>query len=341
MIEFRDARPQDDAQLTRLVASPLPGSLSLAFCREPSYLASCAQCGPPRRVLTAVDGDTVVALCSFYLRTYQWEGQRRPVWLVGDFRALPRYAGRGITGQGWRALRQRLEGHPAMISLLEDNPRALQLFSKSRPHWPRLQPLASLRTNITPLWWWPRERSLFPVRSLQTEQLLEFANSRREPLSPEISREDLGSALPGLERFWGVFSRAGQLLGVAGLSEPRQHRQVRVAGYGGWYARLHRWSRALGRPLLPDPGSQVRLSTACLLSCSQAAPFRALFERLKSEARAAGSSFLVWCQGGSDLSGWFDRLRFRYASRLYQLLWEGEQPLPPLPGQAGYEVAWL
>ena len=93
MIEFREARPQDDAQLTQLVGSPMPGNLSLAFCREPSYLESCVSCGPMRRVLTAVEVETVVALCSFFLREYQWAGQARQVWTLSNFRAVPEQAG--------------------------------------------------------------------------------------------------------------------------------------------------------------------------------------------------------------------------------------------------------
>lgn len=342
MIQFREARAQDDAQLTRLVATPLPGDLSLAFCREPSYLASCAQCGPARQVLTAVQGDQVVALCSFFLRSYQWEGQQREVWLLGDFRALPQHAGRGITGRGWKAIRQRLQGRPALISLLRDNPRTLRLFSKPRPHWPRLHPVGSLCTNITPLGWWPPQTSSYPVRALSENEVLTFANSRREPLSPQIHASDFGRALPPAQQFWGVFSPQGKLLGGAGLAQQRAHRQVKIAGYGGIYARLHRWGRALRLPLLPEPGSQVALSTATLLDCPQPGPFRALFDRLKREARAAGSSFLVWCRGGAvDPTRLWDRLRFRLHSRLYQLLWDDQQPLPPLTGPLGYEVAWL
>lgn len=346
MIEFREARAEDDEQLTRLIASPLPGDLSLAFCREPSYLTSCARCGPRRRVLTAVQQGQVIALCSFFLRSYHWGGTTHQVWTLSDFRALPQHAGKSITGRGWRAIRQLLEGRPAMISVLRENHRTMRLFSKPRPQWPGLHPIGALCTNITPLWKWPRllaardpQASL--VRQLSPEQVLSFANDRREPLSPRIGAEDFGTVLPPMDRFWGVFSTRGELLGAAGLSEPRAHRQVKISSYGGFYARLHRWSRVLGVPLLPDPGSQVALSTACLLNCSAPGPFRSLFARLKVEARKAGSSFLVWCKGGTDFTSVWDRLRFRYHSRLYQLLWEGDRPLPALPSPLGYEVAWL
>lgn len=335
MVEFRQARPEDDAQLTRLVSQPMPGNLSLAFCREPSFLKSCALCGPARRVLTAVEGERVVALCSFFLREYHWEGQSQAVWTLSDFRALSSKAGLSITGRGWKCLRGLLDGLPAMISVLHDNPRALQLFSKPRPGWPRLRPIGDLCTNITPLWRWPRTRHCHHVTSIAPEQMMAFQASHPEPLRPLVQCEDLGTVLPPSHRFWGVYDRAGILQGCAGLSEPSAFRQVRIHGYAGVYRWLHRFS------LLPGVGSTVPLSFASLLHCRHPRAFRALFERLKSEARAAGSRFLIWCQGGPDLTSWWDRLRLRYGSRIFQVLWDGDRPLPELRGPLSPEVAWL
>ena len=341
MIEFREARPQDDAQLTQLVGSPMPGNLSLAFCREPSYLESCVSCGPIRRVLTAVEGETVVALCSFFLREYQWAGQARQVWTLSDFRAVPEQAGRSITGRGWTAIRSLLDGRPAMISVLRDNQRALKLFSKPRPGWPRLAPIGDLCTNITPLWKWPRVSHPHSVRVLDQAEVADFVNGSKEALSPLVDPNDFGTVLPPAQRFWGVFGNDGRLVGCAGLSESGNFRQVKIHSYAGFYGKLHLIGRYLGLPMLPEPGSKVRLSTACLLHCPQPGPFRALFDRLKAEAQAVGSKFLVWCRGGDDPTWPWDRLRFRYHSRLYQLLWEGDQPLPQLSSPLGYEVAWL
>lgn len=335
MIEFRPARPEDDAQLTRLVSQPMPGDLSLAFCREPSYLGSCAQYGPPRRVLTAVEGDRVVALCSFFLREYHWDGQPRAVWTLSDFRALSSKAGLSITGRGWKCLRGMLDGIPAVISVLHDNRRALRLFSKPRPGWPSLRPVGDLCTNITPLWRWPRSAQPSTVAPLERGQVLAFHAGHPEPLRPLLGESDFGTVLPPAQRFWGVFDDTGSLQGCAGLSEPAAFRQVKIHGYSGVY----KWLRRLS--LLPRVGSTVPLSFASLLHCRQPEAFRALFERLKSEARAAGSRFLVWCQGGPDLTAWWDRLRLRYKSRLFQVLWDGDPPLPPLRGPLSPEVAWL
>lgn len=319
----------------------MPGDLSLAFCREPSYLSSCAHCGPPRRVLVATDKGQVVALCSFFLRSYQWMGRKLSVWMLSDFRALPQHAAKSITGRGWRAIRDLLEGHPAMLSVVRDNLRAHKLFTKSRPGWPTLAPIGSLCTNISPLWENSFKPGPYRVDVLHAEQVLAFTNRRKDPISPLVEGRDFGSVLPEASRFWGVYSPEGGLLGCAGLSEPLAYRQIRIHAYSGFFGMLYRLCHALRLPLLPVPGSLVPLSTACLLSCPHPVAFQALFEVLKRQARLAGSRFLVWCMAGSARTRLWDNLRFRYRSDLYQLLWPGERPLPAVTGPLGYEIAWL
>lgn len=336
---FREARPEDDAQLTRLIALPMPGNLSLSFTREPSYLKACAHCGPPRRVLTALEGDKVVALTSFFLREYWWDGQPRQVWTLSDFRTLPKRAGYGITGQGWKALRELLDNKPAMLSVVEENTRALALFSKPRPGWPSLHSIANLRTNLTPLIPfpnWPSKR--YKTRRMNPEEILNALQRNPQPLQPLIEAKDFGTTIA--HDFWGVF-QGDQLVGYAGLHDQRTHRQVRIHSYGGWYKRLHRLGRALHLPLLPEPGGEIPLRTASLLHCPDPSAWRVLRQRLQKEARSQKAKFLVWCRAGPNPTN----LSFAYRSRLYQILWEGEKPLPALAKSGSdplsFEVAWL
>ncbi len=340
---FREARPEDDAQLTRLIATPMPGDLSLSFARQPSYLAACAQCGPHRRVLVATDGETVVALVSFFLREYWWDGQPRPVWTLSDFRALPERAGFGITGQGWKALRELLGDYPAMMSVVQDNDRAFALFSKPRPGWPRLVPIAPLHTNLSPLLpvpTWPSLR--YETRRLTREELLRTLKTKPAALSPLLESQEFGTVAAPSEEFWGVFERfSGRLCGSAGLWNQRAHRQVRIHAYSGWYGRLERLGQLLRRPLLPPVGSEVPVRSVSFLRCPEPTAWSVLLRRLKTEARRQGAKFLVWCREGPSPSD----LGFTYRSHLYQVLWNDENPLPALAkpdhNPLGFEVAWL
>lgn len=335
---FREARPEDDAQLTQLIATPMPGDLSLSFQRQPSYLQACSACGPRRRVLVALEGAKVVALTSFFFREYWWDGQFRAVWVLSDFRALPQRAGYGITGQGWKALRTLLEGHPALISVVEDNRRALSLFSKPRPGWPRLHPVAQLSTNLAPILpWLPGAARRYRVHRLDPETFLEAFSQADVALHPRLELADLEPF--GLD-LWGVFE-GEKLLGFAGLSDQSRHRQVVIHAYHGWYHWLHRLGSRLRLPLLPPPGSQVRHGTVGLLHCPDPAAWRALKSTLLRRARNTGARFLIWCRAGNQ--PW--NLSFVYRSRLFQILWEGENPLPALAKSCSeplsFEVSWL
>lgn len=340
---FREARPEDDAQLTQLIATPMPGDLSLSFTRQPSYLKACSQCGPTRRVLVALDGERVVALTSFFLREYWWDEQPRQVWTLSDFRALPERAGFGITGQGWKALRGMLGGHPAMLSVVGDNKRALALFSKPRPGWPRIRPIADLRTNLSPLLPLPAWASRrYTTRRLTQDELKAVIDEKPPLLGPLIEVGELGDLTAPSNQFWGVFEgHSGKLCGSAGLWNQSAFRQIRIHSYRGWYGRLSRLGQALRIPLLPPPGSEVPVCTASLLRCSDPAAWSVLLRRLKSEARRQGAKFLVWCREGSNPLN----LSFAYPSRLYQVLWDDEKPLPTLAKPdhypLGFEVAWL
>lgn len=332
---FSEAQPSDDEQLTQLIARPMPGDLSLSFSREPSYLNACARCGPPRRVLVAKEQDKIVALTSFFLRDYWWNEKPTEIWTVSDFRALPSKAGLGITGKGWKALRLLLDHKPAIISVVADNPRAVALFLKPRPGWPRLHPLADLRTNLTPLIFTRRpQNGPYQTRPLSAEELQRALKQNPQPLQPVVDDKDFGTTLPPADNYWGVFHN-DTLLGYAGLHDQSAHRQIRIHSYAGWYQILARLR------LLPQPGSEIPLRTASLVHCPDSTAWSVLKQRLEHEAKQQNAKFLVWCRAGRaplDLS-------FTYRSRIYQLVWEGEKPLPPLakkgPHPLSFEVAWL
>lgn len=338
MTIFRDALASDDEQLTELIATPMPGALSLSFSRDPSYLQACQSCGPKRSVLTAVDGREIVATCSYFKRDYWFQGVRRGLWMVCDMRARDRAAGLSVTGRGWPELRERLGPEPRFMSLVSDNVRADRLFRKSRPGWPRLVDWLALRTHIFPLAGVRAKRAGAAIRPLGQEELLSFLDELgpNRDLVPVVESHDFGSVLPGGQDFWGYFE-AGKMVACAGLWNPAE-RQVRVHSYGGWYETVYRTGRRFG---LPSPGRALNISYVVLLLGAEKACAR-LLAHLRSQAKARGASFLVW--GSAEGAPALPKVhwpKFTYHSTLSQLLWDEEQPLPkPRPG-ATYEVAWL
>lgn len=334
---FRDAQPADDPLLTRLMAKPMPGDLSLSLTREPSFLRSCAECGPPRRVLTAVHHQDLVALCTYFPWTYWQAGEKREIWTVADFRAQQNAAHRSVTGRGWTALRERLGQKPAIISVVDDNPISYRLFSKSRPHWPSLHKVARLRTLILPLWCFPnlaREAGLVRPTTAQIVDCLRIQASRCE-LFPVLNEEDVGVVSPAVEEFVACFD-GSKVEACGALWDPSPYRQIWVESYGGFYARLRR----LG--LLPPPGTEVKAFFAAFLGGSCVSSVRRVFRELLRRAQERGAHFLVW-GGDENGSAPFPSYwpHFTYKSSLFQLLWEGDSALSAPSRPAAYEVAWL
>lgn len=340
-MEFRLAQPEDDRELTRLIGLPMPGELSLSFTREPSYLSSCAHCGPRREVLLAQHNGEVLALCSYFLHHYRVRGQWREVWTVGDFRATLKAASRSVTGRGWAALRERLEGKPALISVVDQNRNALRLFSKQRKNWPSLHKIGELTTYMLPLIG-SGDSPPFGVVRPSAGAVVKSLNEwwKDSFLAPQVVASDFGSVLPPAESFRAV-SDGTQLLACGALWDQSDYRQVKVAGYRGSYVNLKRWSDRLGLGILPQPGASVTSTFACFLEGIEPQATRAVMEALCGEAKRSGSHFLVYSQDRSKPApfpkSWL--LPLSYPSTLYQLVWPGDQKLPF--SSVGYPVCWL
>ncbi|MCA9775545.1 MAG: hypothetical protein KC800_02465 [Candidatus Eremiobacteraeota bacterium] len=335
MIQFREAKVEDDPELTRLVAKPMPGDLSLSMARDPSFLRSCARCGPPRRVLVAEKQGELMAVCTHFLWKYRVLDEVREIWTAADFRAESRAAGLSVTGLGWRALRDRLEGKPALISLVKDNPLSFKLFSKRRKGWPALHEVAQLQTLMLPLAAIPKLRPKIGLFQPVSSQICELNRLDKRHLRPELKEEDIGRVTPGEESFLAQHDGVG-LSACGALWDLSEYRQIKIAGYGGLYAKLKRWCA----PILPEKGSQVRVSFASFLRGTCRNSLGNVFQGLVLRARERGSQFLVW---GGDISEDppFPKYwpHFRMESTLFQLRWKGDEQLPR--GFCGYEVAWL
>lgn len=335
MIRFREAKAEDDQELTRLVARPMPGNLSLSMARDPSMLASCANYGPPRRVLVAEQRAELVAVCTHFLWRYRVGDEVREIWTVADFRAEQRAAASSVTGLGWRALKKRLEGKPALISLVEDNPLSFRLFSKARKGWPGLHQVTRLKTLMLPLALLPSIQSNLGILQPSEEQTCRLLNGDKRHLAPVFEIGDIGRVTPAAESF--LAHHDGVKLSACGaLWDPSDYRQIRIAGYDGWYAKLKRWCS----PLLPERGSEVRVRFAAFLKGSCRRSAEQVFRGLAARAKEQGAQFLVW-GGEAGEPPPFPRHwpHFRMDSSLYQLCWDEEERLPR--AECGYEVAWL
>lgn len=336
LIRFREPGPEDDAALTALVGQPMPGKLSLSFTREPSLLESCLRHGPPRRVLMAEDEAGPLAVCTYFCRPYWVRGEPKEIWTIGDFRATKRAAGKSVTGLGWSAIRERLEGKPALLSLVDDNPVARRLFTKGRKGWPTLHRVALLITYLLPVSAVPSSAPTLGLFQPDEAQICRML--RPSHLSPVLTPNDIGVVTPGRENFLGY--HGGVKMDACGaLWDPSAYRQIKVTGYGGLYARMKALEDRLGGGLLPPVGSQVKTWFVAFLRGSRPGK-EAVFRHLLERAREGGAQFLILGADPNDpppFPAFWPRFRMR--SSLYELKWNGGSDLGF--AKSGYEVAWL
>jgi len=105
---FSVAGPSDEPEIRRLVAStPMPGSITVRFEREPDYFLGCSVMGDVCEVLIArhgPDGELAGIVCRSE-RTLLVNGEERRVGSIGQVRVAARFQGRWLLHRGLPLLR--------------------------------------------------------------------------------------------------------------------------------------------------------------------------------------------------------------------------------------------
>jgi hypothetical protein len=346
----------DDAEIRELLRRrPMDGRIRVAMTREPDSRIAAAVEG--ERHATVVGRDPQGRLLGFGSRAVRrvWlDGE--PAWLgyLGQLRAVERSSGLRRLGEGYACLRaqRRPDELPFdLTAILADNRPARRLLERGLPGLPRYSPLAEVETLVVPVARRRRRRGEPQPRPLaagELPRLLGFLRDelRRRPFAPLWSASDLAARgrLRGLGADdFRVVEEGGRIVGAAALWDQRAFKQTVVDGYGGGLRRVrplvNLGLRALGRPLLPPPGSVLPLAfvAAFAVTGDDEGAACALVEALRREARRRGLTALVVAfTAGHPLRL---PLRRRFAARpyrsvLYSVHWPDDPP-PPLPTDAG------
>ena len=344
---FELARPQDDAALRRIVReSPVPGAVTVAYEREPSYFDGCACHGPFAQVLVAREeaGGAIAGLSVRAVRDLWVGGAAEPVGYLGQLRVAVPYRGRWLLSGGFRFLRElHADGRTPvyLTTLVEGNAEARALLvERPRRGFPRYRRLGTLASLAIPSGGGrraPDGLSVAAAGEADVAEVLGFLSSegRRRDLFPVLGLDDLrgAGAYPGLSPPDVFLVRGGGvLLGVAGLWDPSAVRQVVVRGYSGGMALARpfldlalSW-RGAGR--LPRPGERLRLAFAafpCVASGDERV-FSALLSALRAAAARRGLSWLaLGLVEGHPLHPLARRaVATSYRSGLYTVSWDDD-----------------
>ena len=366
-VTFALATPDDDAGIRRLLREhPVPGRVTVTFEREPSYFLGCGTMGRSCQVLVARDTETgdLVGVACRAIRPMFVNGESREVGYLSQLRVHRRYQGRWLLSRGFRVFRTlHADGRVTryLTTITEDNHAARRLLVE-------------------------RPRRDFPVYR-QLDRLLTLALVVRRPAAPrpspcEVGRAaeaDLAEVVAFLERhgaarqFFPVYtkddfrespttrgfrvedfllaSRAGQLVGVAGLWDQSAYKQTVVRGYAGalrWLRPLSvAGARVMGARPLARPGEAIRAIYLALVCVAGDDPtvFRALLRHAHDLAARRGFAYLMVGLTARDplLAVARESWHVAYPSRVFTVSYPDEDARDgPLDGRLPYiEIASL
>ncbi|MBX2796425.1 MAG: hypothetical protein KTR31_02110 [Myxococcales bacterium] len=352
------AGPDDDADLRRLMReTPMGGSISVAFEREPSFFWGSAVEGECTTVVAREPSGRAVALFSHSVRPSWVAREPRRLGYLSALRIAPAYrARRGLLIRGFahvRRLQDAASDVPpyAITTIVSDNRAAVRLLEAGLRGLPRYTRRDDMITLAAPCW----RRRYRPVPGLEVR---------------EATAGDLDEIVAALQRFgrrhvfgpvWDastltdparcrdlrvedfvVATRGGRVVGCVALWDQSGFRQSVVHGYSGALA----WTRhlvslaapLLGVPRLPGEGRRLHHAALSHLAVDDddAEVGRAVVGFAADRARPRGYQYLttMLCERHPLLAAMRQLLRpIEYRSTLYLVSWDdvdGPEGIPHL-----------
>lgn len=334
--EFRRALPQDEAELRRLCALPVPGNwLDLSYQREPHFFSSLCHSGE-EVLIGRYRGGPLAAMALRCPHRLHVGKEIRPLGYLGGLRIDPRFQGRLLLFEGFALLRQLQQEHPieeCLATVVWGNQLARQLLvEKSRPGRPRFWESGNLFTLAL-------ETAPGPLPAFQEKAPALIGEQGR--LRPYFPADH--PTIEGERRLWVEHEGVGGALRILGATRQNVVHAYRGALRWGWPL-YNLWAHSQGRAGLPPPGG--RLAGGYLgFWCSDGFRPQAFTRWLRQMLALGHAQGLQWVYLG--LAGDDPYLRHAlcfphqlYRSQIYRVRFEG--PPEPLPPQPLYlELAWL
>ncbi|MGA2259136.1 MAG: hypothetical protein ABSG53_31070 [Thermoguttaceae bacterium] len=350
---FELAGPDDDADLRAVLArTSMPGAISVAFRREPSYFAAAVVDGRFRQVIAARDEQTqrIVGFGSRSVGMRYVNGHPAAVGYLSSLRILERHRSAGLLARGYAFLRKLHEDGRSpfyLTTIAEENQAALAVLTAGRAGLPTYHFAGRFYTAALRLAGPLRSPDRSPsiqVRKGRSDDLptvLEFLHrvGPRRQFFPCYELQDFENAQGALRDLRAedllLAYQDGCLVGTLGGWDQHAFRQMLVHDYAG----LIRWSRPLynvwasvrGLPRLPRPDEPVRCLTAALLLVSDEAPrvFRGLLNAMIRSKRCGRWQNLLVGMHESDplLASLREYTAAWYTTNLYLACWQdGDEP---------------
>lgn len=339
-LAFSIATPADDAEIRALLrASITPGSVCVAFTREPAYALGEQLGGAVDHTIIARHEGTLVALGRSSTRTLHRNGAPRRMGYLSELRVLPGVSlGAKVLREGYAYLRDVLRHDDAegwFTSIAHDNTRArtvLEMGGKlgvpAYTHVADLETLLVSAKGADPR----RDATVLSLTPVDREELSAFLQAHAPGGQLTLTWDDdrwAALARHGITpQHFHVLRAGGRIAAAAAIWDQRAFRQVVVDGYAGslQHSRIfiNILQHAMGRPPIPTPGHPLRQASVLGATVADAAMWAPLWTQLRTVAAAAGLQWLLLARDARDpalpsLKGMLGpRL---YQTRLYDVAW--------------------
>jgi hypothetical protein len=347
-LRFELATIRNEWEVRRLLReTPLPGWITIAYEREPDYLAGATLEGPLQQTVLARTGEdgTLVGTFARSERLAFVNGEARPLGYLGLLRMHRRFLGKTrYLREGYEACRRFLHDSGRtpyyVTSIVEGNATARRVLEAGLPGLPTYRPWQRFSTLALPAR--PRRAraptgvEITPGSAVLLADIADCLqrNYSRYAMAPLWTTEDLTSPercrnLSAADFL--VALRKNRVVGCVALWDQRMFKQHVVRGYS---TRIDRWrkpinwaTRLLALPQLPEVGRPLDEASLSHMAVDgdDAATLVALASAALSEARRRGLEFVTL--GLAERSPMLRAIKtqFRhleYRSILYLVYWE-------------------
>jgi hypothetical protein len=348
-IEIEVATEADNEELLRLMAEvPMPGSVRVAYCRDPNFFDALRVEGRTSQVIVGRDARSgrLAGMGSRSIKPMYVNGVPTNVGYLSSLRVVEEYRRTPNLARGYEKLRELHEDGAARIylsTILSGN-RLAQRLTTARGRLPAYHDIGEFRSLAISL----RQRirattngrlEIRPAAGDDAPALAALLNAegRHRQFFPAYSEDDFfchDGLLAGLapEDVLIAFS-AGRPVGLVAGWDQKTFRRSVVTGYAPWLrgVRLlyNLYSCAAGLPALPPVSAVLNycyLALVCICGDDREV-FAALLERLARSKRESCSFLMAGMHERDPLLPVLTRLRhWVYPSRLYVVCWADGEP---------------